>query len=77
MQVVSKRHEQDLILSYLGLFPPGLLHCEIFEHLNINSSYKCDKLRLDMTIILRPNNGFTLNYIYGFCDSSKHLWICH
>lgn len=36
-----------------------------------------DKSRLDGDIITRPNNGFTLNYIYGFCDSSKRLWLCH
>lgn len=37
--------------------------------------YESNKLRLDRDVITGPNNGFTLNYIYGFCDSSKCLWL--
>lgn len=39
--------------------------------------YESDKWGLDGDVIARPNNSFTLSYIYGFCDSSKCLQLCH
>lgn len=39
--------------------------------------YESDKLRLDVDVITGPNNGFTFNYIYGFCNLLKCLWLFH
>lgn len=68
----------SLLPQIMGVFCLQLLvqhrKLTVFEP---QQDYESDKLRLDRDVITGPNNGFTLNYIYGFCDSSKGLWLFH